>query len=89
MLSGASVRLTPLAFPSGTVPLSSVPMKFPCTRFPDAPLCQMKTPSPLLPEITFRASAVVPPTVFPGVLMIATPCAWFPSATVPLTSVPM
>jgi hypothetical protein len=45
-------------------------------------------PTPF-PEMTFRAAAVVPPMcVLDALLKVRMPCA-FPSATVPVTSVPM
>src|SRR5262249_28192947 len=43
------------------VPVTSVPMRLPCTMFPEP--SAMSTPSPILPEIRLRAAGVVPPTV--------------------------
>ena len=51
-------RLTPVEFPRAAVPWMSVPMRLPWTRFLAPPL--MLTPLPL-PEMTLRASGVVPP----------------------------
>src|SRR5215471_13943718 len=57
----ALVRSTPTLLPRAVVPLTSVPMKLPSTTFALAAL--MLTPEEVFPEITFRAAAVVPPTV--------------------------
>ncbi len=76
---------TPL-LPRSTVPVTSVPMKLPCTVLP--PL-KRRTPSLALPLRRLRAAAVVPPTrvfVAPPTL---TPVAPLPRSRVPLLSVPM
>ena len=68
------------------VPETSVPMKLPCTRFSDGPAV-IVIPRQILPEMTLRAPAFVPPTVLP--------CppreipATLPRAAVPVTSVPI
>ena len=82
--------ITPLlALPRGFVPVTSVPMKLPCTRFPVEGLLSITTPYLPLPEMMFRAAAVVPPTVLSGALESTTPSPTLPTAWVPETSVPM
>ena len=56
----AFIKTPRSVFPRGSVPVTSVPMKLPCTVFPVPP---NETPSPMFPEIRLRASGVVPPTV--------------------------
>ena len=48
-------------FPRERVPVTSVPMKFPCTPLSVPPT--IETPTPIFPEIRLRASGVVPPIV--------------------------
>src|ERR1041385_4054720 len=55
--AGMSTPLAPLGI--AFVPAGWVPMKFPWMTLP-AP--EITTPSPVLPEITLRATALVPPT---------------------------
>ena len=74
------------------VPFLSVPMKLPCTRFPEPPVmempCELKSPKGLLlAEITFRAAGVVPPMMLPGPFT-ATPTR-FPNGAVSAASVPI
>ena len=64
----------------------SVPMKFPCTTVLSAE--NRYNPYLPLPEMMFRASGVVPPTVLFSVAM-SMPSSVLPSAAVPVTSVPM
>ncbi len=73
--------------PSGWVPVLSVPMKFPSTRMSVA-LFSRTRPYWLLPEMTSRVAAVVPPTTSP---MVASSMPSLPlgMATVPVLSVPM
>ena len=47
------------------------------------------TPDPWLPEITFRAAAVVPPTVFDPESTMFTPEPVLPSRDEPVLSVPI
>ena len=78
------------ALPSGRVPVTSVPMKFRSTTFPEVPELPIWTPSPPLAEITFSSPGCVPPTrlpVAPAQMMI--PPAAFPSGRVPVESVPI
>ena len=57
--------LIPVKPPFGraTAPVESVPTKFPSIRLPLVPRARMSIPSPALPETTFAAAEVVPPTV--------------------------
>src|SRR5262249_4195213 len=58
------VMLTPEEkLPRSIVPVTSVPMKFPCTRLPVAEEPEIDTPTPLLAEMMLPAPAVVPPMV--------------------------
>ena len=51
------------------MPVTSVPMKLPCTTFPyTVPV--IRTPSPPLPEMTLRAPGAVPPIVLSDALLI-------------------
>jgi hypothetical protein len=78
--------------PSAVVPSAAVPIRFPCTRLlrPSAVFEAPPIRIPLRPlaEMMFRAPASVPPIV---VLepMVKIPSWPFPSATIPVTSVPM
>ena len=71
-----------------SVPVWSVPISSPSTTTEAAP-SSMSTPSPLLPEMTSRASAVEPPIVMPVPPAITTPLSPLRTAEVPRTSVPM
>ena len=62
-------------------------MKLPRITLRPAPVATATARAPL-PEITFRAAAVVPPIVF-ELPKIAIPVVSLPCATVPLASVPM
>src|SRR5947208_11796042 len=48
-------------FPTATVPFLSVPMKFPLIEVPVAAEPVMRIASPVLPELTLRCEALVPP----------------------------
>ena len=75
---------TPL--PTAAVPLLFVPMKLPPMVLPvELPISM---PFWLLPEMTLRAPAGVPPIVLLEPPSIITP-SLLPRATVPVTSVPM
>ena len=65
------------------VPDTLLPMKLPDTMFPVAAAPRMITPWAVLPEITFRSAAVVPPITLFGDEM-NTPCSRLPRAAVPL-----
>jgi hypothetical protein len=78
-------------FATATVPVTSVPMKLPCTRLPER-VPPMEIPGPLLPEMRLRAPGAVPPIVwleeFPDCPSVTTPVP-FPMARVPAALVPM
>ena len=80
-------------FAKARVPVTSVPIKLPCTVLPEPP--PRPTPSPIFPEIRLRAAGVVPPMVqfdgFPQKPKIIPPCAPEPfgNAIVPAGLVPM
>ncbi len=64
---------TPMeGLPSGRLPVTSVPMKFPVTAFLVVPVSRMMMPYSRLPEITFLAPLAVPPIVFPEALVSMT-----------------
>src|SRR6266536_3122060 len=65
---------------SAAEPVTSVPMKLPeITLWLSIVVIWRRTPSPPLPEITFREAAVVPPTV----LFTGMPAKWTPSPRCP------
>ena len=73
-----------------TAPVTSVPMRLPCTTFPV--LRSIKISLKSLPEMTLRAPAVVPPISVLGAPLINTPASLLPAsllgrATVPVESV--
>ena len=78
-------------FPRARVPVTSVPIRLPCTMFPVPPI---EMPEPIFPEIKLRASGVVPPiTLFEELAQrIIQPCPTFMllfgCAIVPVGSVP-
>jgi hypothetical protein len=61
----------------------------PAITFPVAPAVSIWTPSDPLPEMTFRAAAVVPPIVLLAVPMIRMPSEPFPRSAVPFRLTPM
>ena len=79
----------PLRFPSAVAPEISVPTKFPSTVLSDVPLPERKTPSLVLPEMTLRAPAMLPPTRFAvAPVSISTPVP-LARGVCPETAVPM
>lgn len=56
-------RMPNWPFPSAAVPVTSVPMKLPWMTLPSVPTSAIVIPSSVLPEMRFRAAAVVPPIV--------------------------
>ncbi len=73
---------------NATVPVTSVPIRLPCTMLLVAPALSSKTPELLFPEMTLRSDAFVPP------IRLAEPVATIPklafgSAAVPAAFVPM
>src|SRR5262245_57291396 len=54
---------TPVPLLSGTLPVRSDPMKFPCTRLLPAKEPTISIPGPVLPETTLPAPANAPPIV--------------------------
>ena len=80
------------SLPRRTVPLTSVPIRLPSTRFADGAPSRpkmMATPLVPLPEMTLAAPAAMPPIVLSDPSSIRTPARELPRSTVPLTSVPM
>ena len=73
-------------FPRATLPVTSVPIKLPCTTLFGA---SNATPSPMFPEIRLRAPGVVPPMVLLGPDDTAIPPVPLGNAAVPVASVPM
>ena len=63
--SGPCAITTPsLPLPRGSVPVTSVPMKFPCTKLSktaESAPSPTTTPNTLFPEITLRSAGVAPP----------------------------
>ena len=70
---------TPSMFPSGCVPVASVPMKLPSMWLSTASALKRNTPAPFVAEITFRSAGVTPPMMFPGAAM-NTPAVLLPRA---------
>src|SRR5262249_30072993 len=90
VLREALSRDTPaLRLASASVPVASVPMKLPWTALSVAEQREMEIPYRVLPETTFRAAGVVPPTVLREALSRDTPAPRLASASVPVASVPM
>ena len=91
LLSALPVMRTPSQVAQGTtVPVTSVPMRLPCTLFPVVPAEWITTPQTLCPEITLPAPAAAPPTTLPLAppeMLIPVPA--LPRTAVPVTSVPM
>src|SRR5882724_2395931 len=90
--------ITLLLLPSMKTPdlalgIAPVPMKLPWIRLAVAKLPLISTPWPLLPEMTLRAAALVPPIRLlveePVLGQIKTPDDVLGRAAVPLTLVPM
>src|SRR6266536_2360994 len=89
LLEAAKIITPCLLLNRAAVPLASVPMKLPCTRLKDAIALIRATPLDIVvPEITFRALAVVPPIVLDGP-RIATEVRVLPKARVPATLGPI
>ena len=55
----AELMVTPMPFPRGSAPVTSVPMKFPWILWPDPN--SVSTPSWPLPEMRLRSAGAVPP----------------------------
>lgn len=69
------------------VPVTSVPIKLPCTTLPTELEPAMEMPV-LLPEMMLRDAALVPPIRLFGESMMSTPARAFPRSLVPVRSVP-
>ena len=80
----AAMRTPAPPLPSSVTPSDPTPMWLPCTRWPPVGLLLTSMPCELLPEITLRAAAVLPPTVVALLLVRKTPTPVLPSAAVPL-----
>jgi hypothetical protein len=63
LFADPKLMITPSdAFPTAVLPVTSVPMKLPCTTLPER-VPPMEIPGPLLPEMMLRAPGAVPPIV--------------------------
>src|SRR5215207_2205897 len=90
MLPGVSRRTPTSALPRSEVPFASVPMKLPSTLLKVAlSVPEMKTPFALLPEMTLRAPALVPPITVLLEFPMRTPSWALPKSELPLKLVPM
>ena len=67
------IETPPSWFPSGCVPATVVPIRFPSTRLSWVPELTRSIPSAPLPEMTLPAPAVVPPIVLPLPALMPTP----------------
>src|SRR5207247_82361 len=65
-----SIEMPSNEFGTALVPAAPRPMKFPCTTLLRALKPCIRIPSPLFPEITLRAAALVPPIRLPVELLI-------------------
>ena len=88
LLLASPLMSTPLSvLPRAAVPFPVVPKTFPSTLLSVAPVPNIKTPSPSLPEMTLRTSGWVPPTVL-DVPSMYTP-ARLPLSVIPSLFTPM
>src|SRR5262249_50995617 len=78
---------SPLA--TAASPAAFVPVRLPWTWLSVAPRPAMRPPDPPLPEMTLRASEVVPPTVLWDESSMSTPFRTLPAAPVPEELTPM
>ena len=84
----SAVICTPSTLPIALLPVTSVPIKFPCTTLLVAPTFRISTPTLVFPEMMFRTAAVVPPIMLLAAPLITTPDALL-TLVVPAELVPM
>src|ERR1700738_119228 len=71
LLAAASEMMTPsMLLARGRLPVTSVPIRFPCTRLL---LAEMRTPHNVLPEITLPDPVVRPPMVLSVDVLVTPP----------------